>query len=185
MSTKRCPNGHQYDQSIYGDTCPFCPSETHVIENADSMETRPVMESTGPTVPMVQPEPVADESPRTMIFGANNDGSTANGGRKLVAALVTYSHKPNGEIFPIYEGNNFVGREKDNDIQILDDKFMSRRHFQILFTPAEGIFRLYDEHTANGLYVNGEFKREAELKSFDVIVVGATKFVFIAIPTMD
>lgn len=27
MATRKCPNGHQYDVSIYGDQCPFCPSK--------------------------------------------------------------------------------------------------------------------------------------------------------------
>lgn len=27
MATRKCPNGHQYDASIYGDQCPFCPSK--------------------------------------------------------------------------------------------------------------------------------------------------------------
>ncbi|MGN0207640.1 MAG: hypothetical protein ACI4BC_10375, partial [Muribaculaceae bacterium] len=26
MATKRCKNGHLYDESIYGDHCPLCPS---------------------------------------------------------------------------------------------------------------------------------------------------------------
>ncbi|MBR1923191.1 MAG: FHA domain-containing protein [Paludibacteraceae bacterium] len=183
MSTRRCPNGHQYDPSIYGDTCPFCPSETHVIEE-DRSETIGLIDSTAPTIPMEQPLPVEDESPQTILFGANRDDTSANNGRKLIAVLVSYSHNPQGVLYPIYEGNNFAGRNEGNDIRVPDDHYMSRRHFQILFTPAEGIFRLYDEHTANGLYVNGEFKREAELQSGDVIVVGATKFVFLAIPNI-
>lgn len=30
MATKQCPNGHQYDSSIYGDNCPFCPNSTRI-----------------------------------------------------------------------------------------------------------------------------------------------------------
>lgn len=29
MATKKCPNGHQYDTSIYGDNCPFCIEISH------------------------------------------------------------------------------------------------------------------------------------------------------------
>ena len=37
MATKKCPNGHQYDSSIYGDNCPFCPSgHTHVNNDSES-----------------------------------------------------------------------------------------------------------------------------------------------------
>lgn len=33
MATKKCPNGHQYDSSIYGDNCPFCPQSGHTQVN--------------------------------------------------------------------------------------------------------------------------------------------------------
>lgn len=35
MATKKCINGHQYDSSIYGDNCPFCPSShsTRVLDD--------------------------------------------------------------------------------------------------------------------------------------------------------
>lgn len=36
MATKKCPNGHQYDSSIYGDNCPFCPGEGHTRVNNTS-----------------------------------------------------------------------------------------------------------------------------------------------------
>ena len=60
MATKKCPNGHQYDSSIYGDNCPFCPSgHTHVNNDSES-ETKATMANgiggatgaTGATAPM-------------------------------------------------------------------------------------------------------------------------------------
>ncbi len=196
MATKTCPNGHKYDSSIYGDNCPFCPSDadktkvssgleinlgyegkTHVVGKEDSNDglTRPM---TNPSFEQNEPEEGG-----TVIRVVNSVGNSSNASRKLVGLLVSYSEKEMGEVYKIFEGRNYIGRSKQNDIQIESDKNMSSKHLMILYREAENIFWAIDQDSSNGTYINGEFASDKiALKTNDVIIIGATKFTFLAIP---
>lgn len=196
MATKTCPNGHKYDSSIYGDNCPFCPSESQKTKVAtglysdvdlggktkvaggndmDEALTRPL---TNPSFESDEPEEGG-----TVIRVVGQADDAVSSGRKLVGLLISYSVNEYGEVYKIYEGRNYIGRSKQCDISIPSDKNMSSKHLVILFREAEGRFWAIDQDSSNGTYINGEFISEkVALRTNDVIVVGATKFVFIAIP---
>ena len=194
MATKKCPNGHQYDSSIYGDNCPFCPSGAS--EGASSHEptrVNPVgfgiSAEEKPTVPVVNkvtPSPVNDNGGRTVIRPANNDANDSTcEGRKMVAVLVSRSINPLGEVFKIYEGRNIIGRGTSCDITIPNDNHVSTEHLLILYREADGIFWADDMNSSNGTYVNGTFVSEkVKLQSGDIIVIGGTKFAFMAVPQL-
>ena len=198
MATKTCPNGHKYDSNIYGDNCPFCPSDgaktkvsapngaepglegkTRVLggNDADEALTRPM---TDPDFGGQEPEEGG-----TVIRVVGQESSAADPGRKLMALLVSYSQNENGEVFKISEGRTYIGRSKQCDICIPADKNMSSKHLMILYREAEGKFWAIDQDSSNGTYINGEFCSEkTALKTNDVIVVGATKFIFLAVPKL-
>lgn len=193
MSVKTCPNGHKYDADIYGNNCPFCPaadSGTKINDSDDNPSGRTVVNSEGfgggerPTVPVTPASGDAGGGGRTVIRSVN--GTTvgpSDGGRHLVGLLVTYSHNPLGEVFKIYEGRNFIGRDATCDIPITADPHLSSRHLLILYREGEGVFWATDQDSSNGTYINGEFAGERiKIKTNDVIVIGATKLVFLAIP---
>lgn len=191
MATKKCPNGHQYDSSIYGDNCPFCPSGTttstahggtQVINERPSVLDNP----TKPTTPL---NPGGeDEGGRTVIRSVN--GTTVgpdNGGRKLVALLVSYSQNPLGEIYKIHEGKTLIGRDATCDIPFTGDKNMSSKHLLIQYVEAKGSFKAQDQGSSNGTYVNGQIYVMGDfidLQNGDVIIMGATKMVFLTIPAI-
>jgi pSer/pThr/pTyr-binding forkhead associated (FHA) protein len=52
----------------------------------------------------------------------------------------------------------------------------------ILYRPVDKKFKFKDEQSSNGTFVNDVLMDEGELHNFDVIRIGATKLVFIAIP---
>ena len=53
----------------------------------------------------------------------------------------------------------------------------------VSFNEAEGVYWAKDQFSSNGTYINGRFARgETEIKSNDVIVIGKTKLIFLAIP---
>ena len=188
MATKKCPNGHQYDSSIYGDNCPFCPESSHTkVNNATGSfdgATRPTGDwvgvETGATA-LLQDE---FGGGHTVIRNLNGTGaSNPDGGRKVVGVLVSYSANPAGEVFKIYEGRNIVGRSATADICFSNDDKMSSNHLLILFVEAEGIVWAEDQKSSNGTYINGKFARGmVELHTNDVIVLGATKMVFLGVP---
>jgi len=227
MLKKTCPNGHVYDQSIYGDTCPLCPSSANTGSNtASNMNTAAPGESSGAHTRVVQPsmnpgssipngfpnmqvqqDPIGstkvspnvrqqaqgtaqpqaqNATARTtirrnpaMMGGAakpNEDG------RKLVGFLVTYNRTPMGKAYNIYEGRNYIGRDASCDISIPDDNQMSGKHLLIRYLSGNNKFSFKDEMSSNGTYINKELLDEGELQNYDIIRVGSTLFIFIAIP---
>ncbi len=222
MLKKTCPNGHVYDQSIYGDTCPLCPPSANIGVNPPSNPTMAAPgEPSGAHTKVVQPEGGIPNRYPNMQVQQDPTGSTkvapniqqkAQGGsqlqeqggstrttirrptgitgaaksgddsRKLVGFLVTYNRTPMGKAFNIYEGRNYVGRDASCDISIPDDSQMSGKHMLIRYLSGNNKFSFKDEMSSNGTYVNKELIDEGELQNYDIIRVGSTLFIFIAIP---
>lgn len=196
MATKKCANGHLYDPAIYGDKCPFCPSSTGSTKvNSDFQEGLGTKVLGG------------DEPKPTETIGININGNDAAGGatvirhvggtatgetgvsenRRLVGLLVSYSANPAGEVYKVYEGRTTIGRDRTCDIPFPNDSHMSAKHLLIQYVEAKGAFRAqeYDKGSANGSYVNGQvyvLGDVIDLKNNDVIVIGSTKLIFLAIP---
>lgn len=103
-------------------------------------------------------------------------------GRKLVGFLVTYNRTPMGKSYNIYEGRNMIGRDPSCDICVEDDNQMSGHHMSIRYLSGNNKFRFHDEMSSNGTYVNKELLDDGELQNYDIIRVGSTLFIFIAIP---
>lgn len=194
MAKRTCVNGHQYESNIYGDNCPFCPSQenkTHVNttsfgdegghtrvlgEETDLKKTEFIGNAAGDAMPMGGGATVIRRADRT---GLQADG----GGRRLVGLLVSYSVNPLGEVYKIYEGRNVIGRSATSDIPVPTDSNMSSQHLLILYREAENIFWAVDQNSSNGTYINGAFVSDRiQIKTNDIIVVGGTRFVFLAIP---
>lgn len=125
-----------------------------------------------------------ENSSRTMI--RRPDGAPQAGkvppGRKLVGFLVTYNRTPLGKAFPVYEGRNYVGRDASCDIAVTDDNLMSGRHMSILYRSVDNKFKFRDEQSSNGTFINKELLDEGELQNYDIVRVGSTLFIFVAIP---
>lgn len=109
-------------------------------------------------------------------------GAPSTPGRKLVGFLVTYNRNPLGKAFNIYEGKNFIGRDHSCDICVPEDKQMSGRHMSLLYRNVDNKFKYRDEQSSNGTFVNKELSDEGELHNYDIIRLGGTVFIFIAIP---
>lgn len=189
MATKKCPNGHQYDSSIYGDNCPFCPSadKTKVNQEYKTEKTKVVNDSfTGGTSETVKiSETEKSMGGGTVIRHINQSGATglAGGNRRIVGILVSYTHNPLGEVYKVYEGKNTIGRAPTCDIPITSDSNISSQHLLVLYREAEGVFWAVDQNSSNGTYINGSFASDRmKLNTNDVIVIGATRLLFLVIP---
>ncbi len=202
MATKKCPNGHQYDSSIYGDNCPFCPSSeghTHVSDDMGGGETKATSGWNGEwgtngtdnwnSTGGYKPTQKMDESSggHTVIRTVDGTGQNmASGGRRVVGLLISYSHNPAGEVYKVYEGRTVIGRDHTCDISFSNDSHMSGKHFLIQFVEAKGSFKAKDMGSSNGSFVNGSvyvMDEAVDLKTNDVVVLGETKLLFIAIPS--
>lgn len=116
-------------------------------------------------------------------------GAPAGGGkegqaisRKVVGILVTYSHDPNGHVYNLYEGRNLIGRDSACNISIPNDDQMSGRHLSVVYRAVNNKFLFRDEQSSNGTFVNKELLDSGELENYDIIRIGSTLFIFIAIP---
>lgn len=196
MATKKCVNGHLYDPAIYGDNCPFCPSSNGATKvNSESQEefgTRVLSgtdESTKPTetIGIWENESLGGATVIRHINGHTTGETGLSENRRLVGLLVSYSAVPTGEVYKVYEGRTTIGRDRTCDIPFPNDSHMSAKHLLIQYVEAKGAFRAqeYDKGSANGSYVNGQvyvLGDVIDLKDKDVIVIGGTKFIFLAIP---
>jgi hypothetical protein len=106
-------------------------------------------------------------------------------GRKIVGLLVTYDRLPEGEVFFVREGRNYVGRNESDDIHIQNDTQVSGKHFSILYRTADRKFKFRDEQSSNGTFVNNVLTDEGTLHHADVIRIGSTRLRFIEIPSLD
>ncbi len=78
-----------------------------------------------------------------------------------------------GKRFEFKEPDTFmVGRGSDMHFQLLDDPYLSRRHFYLEISPPNCLIR--DLDSKNGIRVNGMIVAEQLLQDGDVIEVGFT-----------
>lgn len=160
------------------------PMQAVPVGNGAAGPTGPTMAGPAPSRKPMAAQQSADEG-HTVIrhFGASKAGGRDVPSRKLVGFLVTYSQDPNGKAYNIYEGRNYIGRDASCDISIAD-KQMSGKHMSILYRNVDDKFKFRDEQSSNGTFVNKELQDDGELQNYDVIRVGNTNFIFIAIPNL-
>jgi hypothetical protein len=80
-----------------------------------------------------------------------------------------------GTTFHLVEDMSYIGRTKENHIQILDDS-MGKRHASIRIR--DKTYELEDLQSVNGVYVNGQRALKIILKDGDAIRMGATEMQF-------
>jgi|SRR5882672_1788611 len=112
------------------------------------------------------------------------DGRTG-GGRRIMGILTTFTWSPQGKLFPILDGRNYVGAgalsadsNRPCDVQVSEDRAMSSEHFLILCQ--SGRYTVYDSRSTNGTFLNGVQigTSGAELPDNAVIKSGTTLFMF-------
>ncbi|HEX4925902.1 MAG TPA: FHA domain-containing protein, partial [Bdellovibrionales bacterium] len=78
-----------------------------------------------------------------------------------------------GVAFKVLSARITLGREEDNDIQLNDPR--CSRHHAVIET-VNGVVYIKDKGSQNGLVVNGQNCREAQLRPGDVFAMGDTQF---------
>lgn len=90
------------------------------------------------------------------------------------AVLVSVEDK---RTFDLKSGDTFIGRSKENDISLLADLSLSRRHAAITFV--DGVYYLRDLRSSNGTLLNGKgVEGIVALQPDDEIFLGRTRFLF-------
>jgi hypothetical protein len=198
-----CPAGkHPMDPGW--DTCPYCAASGQsagpppVPGRGRTLveDEQPSAPAPPPPIPAVERAPAPPPPPaaggagrRKTVFdsGASaqpSPGSEAGGLRRMVAVLVTYTWKPEGQLFPVREGRNYIGRDAECEVCLPNDTQMSSRHSTILYRGMD--FWISDADSMNGTYVNGENVEEKQrLPDSATIRTGATVWRFVQLPNLE
>jgi hypothetical protein len=99
--------------------------------------------------------------------------------RRIVGVLISYTWKPEGQIFPIREGRNLIGRNPDKcDIVVTEDAHLSEVNSHITFRRS---FTVGDMVSMSGTDLNGTPVEETyvRLPNYATIRTGSTHWTFI------
>ncbi len=201
-SASRCPKGHIIAP---GQTkCPICEAEKEkqktLVEDggggfppAPSSVFPPIVPPVGPVRPNPHPGPTPPDARsrggagrgQTVILTQPAPGvhvAQPASERKIVGALITYSTRPDGQIFAVREGRNRIGSNPENEVAVPDDAAMSGLNSFVVFHPqGRKLFMIDDANSQNGTFMNGEIVEErTRLQNYAEIRAGSTVFTFIA-----
>jgi len=93
----------------------------------------------------------------------------------VTGVLVAIDGELKGEVFPLFDGENKLGRAEASDL-VLASKWISREHAMIVHQ--EGVFAIVPLTERNRTYVNDREVDGAELADGDTIRLGHTTFRF-------
>jgi hypothetical protein len=177
MSLGYCPAGrHPMDPGW--DVCPYCASESAKKGKGDATYRSTGDASPGEAMPRDPALASPASNPNRTVFGS--EGSEETPPRRVVGVLVTYTWRPEGEIFPVREGSNFLGSAPECEARITEDPRMSGRHACIVYRP--GGFWIDDEKSMNGTFVDGDpVEEKRRLPESAVIRTGGTVWRFAAL----
>ncbi|MFZ2170000.1 MAG: FHA domain-containing protein [Methylococcaceae bacterium] len=195
-SGRRCPSGrHPMDPNW--DVCPYCEGERKSREQSayrepesvtfsDSRKTS-VGESVSNSRRETKPMPQQTPSPNVGGYGGQGDK------RKIMGVLISYNilGHPEGKIFPVREGKNYIGAGTVNrepgdpqcDIYIPNDPKLSASHALILCR--HGVFEAVDLESTNGTFIDGKMipLRGSDVPDTCSILTGSTAFTFMKVVT--
>ncbi len=97
---------------------------------------------------------------------------------EVVGVVVAIDGELKGEVFPLFDGENKLGRGESSDVR-LASKWISREHAMLVHQ--EGVFALVPLTEKNRTYVNDREVDGAEISDGDTIRLGRTTFRFRAI----
>lgn len=102
------------------------------------------------------------------------------GVRRIVALLVTYTWRADGEVFPVREGRNYLGSDPDCEIRVIADPQLSSHHAIIIYRGKD--FWIDDEKSMNGTFLNGKIVEQKQpLADHSIVKTGATVWHFVAV----
>ena len=150
-----------YEGSAFGQTAAGRPVPPEAVPGARPKATQFMQASAPPS-----------EAPSPSVLRTDD--------RKIVGVLLTYSWRPAGQIFPVREGRNIIGRGTGCDICIPEDESLSEKHAHITYRKD---FVIGDLVSMGGTYVNGEPIEEqfVRLQNYVEIRTGSTQWRFVAL----
>ncbi len=166
---------------------------SHPAHVPGSPQTTGPLSSTRVVKPREQPAPATAPPPATprvkTVFGGSDSESAPAAAspvvekkvdRRIVGLLLTYTWKPEGQIFPVREGRNRIGRNAECEIALPEDPHLSGVNSHITYRKN---FTIGDLVSMSGTDMNGVPIEETYVKlpNYAQIRAGSTHFTFIAV----
>lgn len=192
-----CSQGHYYNAAKHS-SCPLCAAEGSAVVSG----TEKLGENIGSFNPTIDPEqayatpsviPGGDSFSKTMpvdnSFYSPFDTPTVVGAElgdedmnPVVGWLVCIEGSSKGCDYRVHAGYNYIGRDV-GDIAIHGDQQISRQnHAMIAYDESDKAYYVGPSAGRNLIKVNGKtVLNPVEIKSFDVISIGSTKLLFVAL----
>ena len=187
-----CPKGHKMDPNW--ESCPYCKAENRAKQKSSPVHSVAASVRNGTAVGNQNAQPnaggritkgMADE-PHRGPKGHVGKGET----RRIVGALISYTWHPEGKLYEIREGRNYIGRGKiaadpyhrDCEVMVKRDERMSETHALILCR--HGMYEIIDQEASNGTFLNGEMlmaNQSTKLENYAEIRTGDTLWTFVKI----
>lgn len=176
------------------ETCPYCEAERRAKERTQGAAHAPAarassqgrMTGVGGVIDGGKRETKAMPSgPPAGSGGQAGEIDT----RRIVGVLITYTWRPEGQLFPIREGKNYIGAGDVSSEPILRkceilmeaDARMSSEHALILCRARR--YDLVDQKSSNGTFLGNELVpvQGTELPNYAELKTGSTVWTFIKI----
>ncbi|MFC5865225.1 FHA domain-containing protein [Acidicapsa dinghuensis] len=161
-------------------TPPSVPRWNDTPPNEEVQRRRTVFAGVSPTPDFQSP---AASKPAAAPLAAGSRGRTVavDPARKIVGVLITYSWQESGQVFPVLEGRNLIGKDPtQSDICIPQDATLSSVNTFITYRKS---FVIGDKGSMNGTDVDGEpvEKEFVPLRNYAQIRTGSTYWTFVSI----
>ena len=197
MTLVKCPNGHYYDSSRFGNNCPHCGMSGADSIGADQTTVplnipdapQPANAVTEPLTvsqPVVsQPAnvtvPIVSDDDRTLPVTADMLDGMVEKPAPVVGWLVCTDGVNKGTDYRLHQGRNFIGRSPEMDVCILGDNTVSRSsHAIVVYDPRSNVYLAQPGSSKELFYVNDKLVlNPVELKTMDLLNIGDTKLMFV------
>lgn len=197
MTLVKCPNGHYYDSSRFGNNCPHCGMSGAASIGADQTTVplnipdapQPANEVTEPLTasqPVVSQSanvtaPTVSDADRTLPVTADMLDGMAEKPAPVVGWLVCTDGVNKGTDYRLHQGRNFIGRSPEMDVCILGDNTVSRSsHAIVVYDPRSNVYLAQPGSSKELFYVNDKLVlNPVELKTMDLLNIGDTKLMFV------
>lgn len=188
---KQCENGHIYDERMYP-TCPYCNqggnTGTRPLQNGgfsapEFPRTAPLAGADSPDFPATMPlnapqsEPPRPKKEMSVTVALN---VTETGINPVRGWLVAVNGDKMGLSFVIHSEKNTIGRGSQFDVNLAFDKSVSKEGDAVVAYDARSRkFYVTPYGGKNNIYLNdGILLAPSEIKDYDTLEIGSTKFVF-------
>jgi pSer/pThr/pTyr-binding forkhead associated (FHA) protein len=143
------------------------------------MDAPPVRPYSEPTPALgaaaIQAPPGSDDAPAASDAPTQYHQTASYKKDEVIGVLVAIDGELKGQLFPLFDGENTLGRAQSCDI-VLSSKWISREHAMVVHQ--EGVFAIVPLTEKNRTYVNDREVDGAELSDTNTLRLGRTTFRF-------